>query len=223
MSKSNVTPKLATDYQRRAAELRRWADKMTPDARIEMQALAAGWDRMAARREDDFGGPQTVELKKALSACKSMDAALQTVLDAAIALHGTDFGNVQLYRGKELIIVCQRGFKEPFLRTFARVSVDDDCACGRAMREGRSIVIGDVETDPEFAPFRAVAAEAGFRAVQSTPLVTSGGIFVGMISTHFSQPHVPSKHEMVLTGIYASLLADAVQRFVAAMLLDEAP
>jgi GAF domain-containing protein len=81
------------------------------------------------------------------------------------------------------------------------------------MREGRSIVIEDVETEAEYAPLRAVAAEAGFRAVQSTPMVTSGGIFVGMISTHFSQPHVPSKHDMVLIGIYARLLADAVQRF----------
>lgn len=203
----------------RTAPLGQWAGNLDADARIEMQALAAEWDRIAAPRQADLGDAGTAELAKALSACTSLDAALQTVLDAAIALHGADFGNIQLYRGKELIIACQRGFKEPFLRTFARVSVDDDCACGRAMREGRPIIIEDVETDPVFAPFRAVAAEAGFRAVQSTRLVTSGDIFVGMISTHFSQPHVPSKQEMVLIGIYARLLADAVQRFVAAMLL----
>jgi hypothetical protein len=40
-----------------------------------------------------------------------------------------------------------------------------------------------------------------------------------MISTHFAEPHVPSKDEVVLTGVYAALLADAVQRFVAAALV----
>jgi GAF domain-containing protein len=201
------------EYELRAAELRDLANKLATKARIQLQALAVGWDRMAAPRQGDIGAAQIADLGKTLSAATSMGEALKIVLDAAIALHGARFGNVQLYRGTDLSIACQSGFKEPFLRTFARVSVDDDSACGRAMREGRSIVIEDVETEAEYAPLRAVAAEAGFRAVQSTPMVTSGGIFVGMISTHFSQPHVPSKHDMVLIGIYARLLADAVQRF----------
>ncbi|HEX9461917.1 MAG TPA: GAF domain-containing protein [Alphaproteobacteria bacterium] len=159
-------------------------------------------------------------MTRQLSACTSLDAALQLVLDATIALLSADYGNIQLYRGGQLLIMCHRGFKENFLNVFGRVSVDDDCACGRALREGRPVVIPDVELDPQFAPFRAVAAEAGYRAVQSTPLVTSGGHFVGMMSTHFARPHAPSKDEMVLTGSYARQLADAVQKFVAAAVVS---
>jgi GAF domain-containing protein len=45
-------------------------------------------------------------------------------------------------------------------------------------------VIDDITTDREFSPFKAVAERAGFRAVQSTPLMSSNGAVVGIISTH---------------------------------------
>jgi hypothetical protein len=52
------------------------------------------------------------------------------------------------------------------------VRKDDGCACGRAIQKGQQIVIHDVEAEEAFAPFRKAAAEAGYRAVQSTPLIT---------------------------------------------------
>ena len=48
---------------------------------------------------------------------------------------------------------------------------DDESACGRAWRMRRTVQIGDVGTDPAFAPYRAAAAEAGYQAVQSAPLI----------------------------------------------------
>jgi hypothetical protein len=44
-----------------------------------------------------------------------------------------------------------------------------------------SIMINDVRQDDRFAPFRALAASAGFRAVQSTPLISSSGALLGII------------------------------------------
>jgi GAF domain-containing protein len=158
------------------------------------------------------------ELTERLSACATLSDALLVGLEATIDLLKADYRNVQLYQAGDLVIACQRGFREPFLKVFARVSVEKDCACGRAMREGRSVVIADVETDAEFGPFRAFAAEAGYRAVQSTPLLTNSGHFVGMISTHFAKPHAPMKEEMGAVVDYATQLADAVQRFTAASL-----
>jgi GAF domain-containing protein len=161
------------------------------------------------------------ELTRKIAGCTTLDALLGTVLDAAIALHRADYGNIQLYRGGELVIAKHRGFKENFLTRFRRVSVDDDSACGQALREGRPVVIADVMADKLYAPFRKIAADAGYRAVQSTPLITSTGTFVGMISTHFATAHAPSKQEMAETAIYATLLADAVQKFVAAALFGD--
>lgn len=158
-------------------------------------------------------------LTRTLAACRTMPEALATALDAAIDLLHADLGNIQLYRAGALTIAAQRGFPPAFLRRFQRVAADDDCACGRAMREGRPIVIADVETDPAFQPFRDAAAQAGYRAVQSTPLVTTSGLFIGMLSTHFAAPHVPGEEGMALLDRYAGIVADTIQRFVAENLI----
>lgn len=160
-------------------------------------------------------------LVHALAAAHTLSDALSTALDAAIALLRADFGNIQLYRAGMLTIAAHRGLPPAFLDRFRRVAADDDSACGRAMREGRPIVIADVETDRAFAPFRAAAAQAGFRAVQSTPLVTTSGLFIGMLSTHFAVPHAPAATDMALLDHYATLIADTIQRFVTQSLVAE--
>ena len=164
--------------------------------------------------------PELARLQRELKACTEIRQALTLALDAVIALHRADFGNIQLYRGGALMIAAQRGFKAPFLDRFRRVNVEDDCACGRAMREGRSTIVCDVELDAEFAPFRAAAAAAGFRAVQSTPMVASTGLFVGMISTHFARPHRPTDEQMMILDFYAEQVADTIQKFQAETLLQ---
>jgi GAF domain-containing protein len=162
------------------------------------------------RRERDR---QLALLTDELSACPTLDAALATALATAIAVHGADFGNIRLHRAGELTIVAQHGFDRAFLDAFRRVLADDDSACGRALRDGRPVEIHDVERDPRFAGLRAAAAAAGFRAVQSLPLITASGLFVGMLSVHFARPHVPSRSDTALLAAYATQVANAVQRF----------
>lgn len=159
-------------------------------------------------------------IKDQLAACDDLKLALEVALDAAIELHAADFGSIQLYRAGALFIAAQRGFTAQFLETFRRVGVDDDCACGRAMRNGGSVIVRDIELDPGFAPFRAIAAESGFRAVLSTPLVASNGLFVGMISTHFARPHTPSREQMIVMDVYAGEIADTIQKFQAQEILN---
>jgi GAF domain-containing protein len=139
---------------------------------------------------------------------ESFEEAIHAVLDDVIALHGAEYGNIQLPVGNDLVIVAQRGLSKAFLRTFRRVRKDDGCACGRALRSGASVVIPDVESDPEYAAFREDAASAGFRAVQSTPMFTREGKFLGMISTHFVQVHKPTEIEMAALKEYSFVAAE---------------
>jgi hypothetical protein len=126
----------------------------------------------------------------------------------AIALHGAEYGNVQLLAEDELVIVAQRGLRPEFLRTFRHVRRDDGCACGRALRRGTPVVIPDVEADAEFADFRSDARLAGFRAVQSTPLITRHGKPLGVVSTHFANVHHPTKIEMETLQAYGVIAAE---------------
>jgi hypothetical protein len=134
-----------------------------------------------------------------------MAAMLEDVLDAVIELHGADFGNIQLYDEATgtLRIVAQRNFDQAFLDHFATVDAADGSCCGLALRSGARTVIEDVTTNPDFAPHRAIAASTGFRAVQSTPLVDQKtGKPLGMISTHWREPHRPTERELRLTDVY---------------------
>jgi GAF domain-containing protein len=138
---------------------------------------------------------------------------LEEVLNATIALQSADFGNVQLYnqRTQTLEIVAQCGFGQEFLDHFSSVN-ESGAACGRALKRAERVIIEDVLTDPDFAPHRAIAASAGFRAVQSTPLFSRSGEPLGMISTHFRQPHRPSERELRLTDLSTLPRSFAVTR-----------
>jgi PAS domain S-box-containing protein len=138
---------------------------------------------------------------------------LEEVLNAIIALQNADFGNVQLCNPetKTLEIVAYRGFQKSFLDYFSSVN-EIGPACGRAMQRRDRVIIEDVLADPDFEPHRQIAASAGFRAVQSTPLFSRSGEPLGMISTHFRQPHRPSGHDLRFTDLYARLAGELIER-----------
>jgi GAF domain-containing protein len=149
---------------------------------------------------------------------------LYEVLDATIELQGADFGNIQLYdrETRTLGIVAQRGFRKEFLDYFARVDAGDGSACGAALKQRSRKIIEDVNLDPDFEPHRHIAASAGFRAVQSTPLVDhSRGEPVGMLSTHFPSPGRPSDRDLRLTDLCAHLAGDVIARRISEQRLRE--
>jgi GAF domain-containing protein len=147
-------------------------------------------------------------MRDRLLRAKMFDRAIWTILDDAIALHGAEYGNVQLLAEDELVIVAQRGLPLEFLRTFRHVKREDGCACGRALRRGTTVVIPDVEADAEFAVFRSDAKLAGFRAVQSTPLITRHGKPLGVLSTHFANVHHPTNIEMETLQAYSVMASE---------------
>jgi GAF domain-containing protein len=148
------------------------------------------------------------QMTRRLRENRTFEGTIQTILDDVIALLGAEYGNIQLSIGDELAIVAQRGLSPDFLRTFRRVKTDDGSACGQALRLGGTVIIRDVETDLEFAAFRPDAKRAGFRSVQSTPIITKVGNLMGMVSTHFANVHEPTELEMWTLKSYAVAAAE---------------
>jgi GAF domain len=150
---------------------------------------------------------------KDLRAVAELDALLPKVLEGTLSLTGADFGTVQIFdpATRSLKIVTQAGFGSEFLEYFAVVD-DDASACGRAAQEGAQVVIVDVNADAGFARHRDIAASAGFRAVQSTPLVDYAGRLIGMVSTHFRPPHRPSDRDLRVMELYGDFAGEAVRQ-----------
>ena len=120
------------------------------------------------------------EFSTRLLATGELQPLLEEVLDATIALQNADFGNVQLYNAETgaLEIVAQRGLQQDFLDYFNSVH-DGTAPAASAMQRRERVIIEDVLADPVFAPHLQIAASAGFRAVQSTPLFSRSGESAG--------------------------------------------
>jgi GAF domain-containing protein len=153
-------------------------------------------------------------LMRSLQNCSGLQSLLDCALARGLELTGTTLGNLQLmnWHDHNLIIAAQRGFDDKFLDFFRCVSPKSGSACARAVRQRCAIVIEDVFADHEFAPYRMIALEAGFRAVQSTPLISSSGAFVGVLSTHFSNSHKPTELDKQAMAAVAGVTANAIIR-----------
>lgn len=115
---------------------------------------------------------------------------LETALEAALTVGGTDLGNLQLVDAHgTLRIAFQRGFDAAFLGFFAGVK-DAESACGVALMTGRQFCVADVAGHPLFRGTAALQTllDAGVRAIASTPIPATSGAALGMISVHYRQP-----------------------------------
>jgi two-component sensor histidine kinase len=146
---------------------------------------------------------------------KNLDKCLHGILDVGIAIAGADKGNIQLLEPGAVVltIAAQRGFGHAFLKYFECVR-DGPSACAVAMRSGERVVVEDVTTSEIFVgkPSMNVVVRAGVRAVTSTLLMSSAGNLLGMISTHFREPHHPSERELGFMDLLARQAADYLER-----------
>ncbi len=156
------------------------------------------------------------ELGAKLIQTMSAEEAYKQILYGAIRLMKADKGTIQVFdpRSGALKIVAQHGFQQPFLKFFETVGHGDACACGAAVRTGERVVVEDVTQSPIFAghPSLQILLDAGVRAVQSTPLVSSSGKRLGMIATHFEAPYQPPARDLQFMDLWARQAADYAER-----------
>jgi PAS domain S-box-containing protein len=143
---------------------------------------------------------------------RDLNDGLVVILRGSIEMMGADKGTVQIIDPRGVLtIAVQEGFDQPFLEFFKEVPIADNSAYGRALCAGRRVIVEDVDTDEDFAPFRHIALAAGFRAVQSTPIMGRNGEPLGMMSTHFCNAHRPSEQELRILDLYARKAADFIE------------
>src|SRR5215467_13720552 len=122
---------------------------------------------------------------------RNVQTVIEALLSRGMQLSQTNLGNVQLFnlRTGSLVIQAQNGFNDEFLNFFRTVHFSHGSACARAMQNRTTVVVEDVLTDPMFGSASTILRNAGVRAVQSVPLVSNSGAFVGVLSVHFLRPH----------------------------------
>jgi two-component sensor histidine kinase len=146
----------------------------------------------------------------------NFETCCDEIIRTAIAISGADKGSLQLFDETlgSLRIIAQQGFQEGFLKYFENVNDHVAASCGTAMATNEQIIVDDVQTSRIFVDRTAqkVLLDAEVRAIISTPLRSSKGNLLGVISTHFGRPGHPSERQLRLTNILARQAADYLER-----------
>ncbi len=83
-------------------------------------------------------------------------------------------------------------------------------ACGTAAYSGQRVITENIDTDPRWTEFRALAHRAGLGACWSTPVLGAGGQVLGTFAVYRRQPARPDDEELTHAAFAAGLAALAV-------------
>lgn len=142
----------------------------------------------------------------------------ERIVDDAVHIMHSDFASLQMLfpergTGGELRLLSFRGFNPEAAKFWEWVSAEGKSTCGVALLTGERAVAPEIATCEYMADSedQRTYLQTGIHACQTTPLVANSGKFVGMISTHWRTPHVPSETDFRLFDILAKQAADLIE------------
>ncbi|GFO63644.1 PAS domain-containing sensor histidine kinase [Geomonas paludis] len=141
----------------------------------------------------------------------------QRIVDAAATIMHSDCASLQMYypdRGNEgeLYLLAHRGFPPQAAEHWQWVQPSTGTTCGQALKRGTRVMESNVQSAQWMREEINVYLGNGIYAVQSTPLLSRTGFMVGMLSTHWRQPHRLSERDFSLFDIVARQAADLIER-----------
>src|SRR5262249_9121744 len=128
----------------------------------------------------------------------------------------SDMASMQLLDSErnQLRLLAWKGFHPQSAIFWEWVHLDSVCTCGLALSAGCRVVVPDIETcdsmvgTPDLDEYR----RSNIRAVQSTPLISRSGQLLGMISTHWREPHQPTECALRRLDVLARQDTDLIER-----------
>jgi len=157
-----------------------------------------------------------IEILKSKLNDEQLNEVFDNLLQQAIIICGTKAGTLQLINKKNntLEIASSFGLSPEFIEYFKVVTCDDGSVCGRALQKQETIFIEDLTTDKLFAKHLNLALQNNIIAVRSTPLISSLGNVIGMISVHFNTPRKLSKNSIEEIDSFCRKAADKIEELI---------
>ncbi len=165
-------------------------------------------------REDSPGATNQLEvvlpLIQAIITSLEPDAVLQTLVEKIRELEGVRAAAVFEYDEEcsRLKVRCSCGLSESYAR-FIIVPVGG-LAVGKAFQSGDVVVVGDIDSDPAFAPqVRRRAHKEALEAVLAAPLVAQQQL-LGVLAIYFDRPFSHEAYDTSIVRTLANLAAIAL-------------
>ena len=153
-----------------------------------------------------------------------VQALLDTILDAAIAIADADAGTLQLLDAERQVLkmLANHGIPAGLAEFFAEVDANSASPCDHALAERRRVIMSfDADLPDPVGSNRRHREEGGILTAQSTPLIARDGRVLGMFSTHWKRRYAPSERQLRSFDLLARQAADAIERKQADDLLRE--
>ena len=151
-----------------------------------------------------------------LSDSSDLGSDLTPILDIAIDMTGADLGTLQRFdEGNDwLELVASRGFSSEALSFFGIVRRDTNTSCAAAFTRRMRVFVEDISTSCLYVgtPELDVLSAGGIAAVQSTPLISSSGLFWGVLSTYFRETQTESTFDHAPLDRLTVQIADRLEQ-----------
>jgi PAS domain S-box-containing protein len=85
-------------------------------------------------------------------------------------------------------------------------------SCGTAMYTKETVIVSDIQTDPLWAPYRALVAPHGLRACWSTPIYLNQQQVLGSFAMYYREVRSPNADDMRLISVATHLAGIAIER-----------
>ena len=145
---------------------------------------------------------------------EDFEGCLNEILKVAVEITGGEKGTIHLVEPESgsLRIMAHHGFDPLSLNVFQSQTLYT--ACDQSIELQQRVIVEDVRKSALFVgtPSLKAMLDSNVRAVQSTPLISSAGQVLGVISTHFSNPSRPTEQEIRLMDLLARQAADYLER-----------
>jgi signal transduction histidine kinase len=84
-------------------------------------------------------------------------------------------------------------------------------SCGTAAYRREAVYVTDIETDPLWADYRAVARAAGLRSCWSVPIIGTSGEVIGTFALYHREPRQPSSDDQDLIALMSRTTAVLIE------------
>ena len=148
---------------------------------------------------------------------QGVETLYEKIIDAVVAIMRSDFACMRMVTSDgdaaDLKVLAFRGFSAKAFREWDCVRVDSMALYREVTRTGGRVVIADIDRSDLLygTSDLAIAQVVGIRAMQSTPLFTRRGAFVGVITTYWRDAHEPPERDLRLLDILARQAADLLE------------
>lgn len=85
-------------------------------------------------------------------------------------------------------------------------------SCGTAMYRKELIVVSDIDTDPLWAPYKALVIPHGFLACWSSPILLDYDTVLGTFAMYYREVRSPSPADLVLLDVATHIAGIAIER-----------